>query len=187
MRERRQHNRFTYGLELLAIRLRDLFRSPAKVLLNAGIQESMSVLDFGCGPGGFALAAARIVGPKGRVYAVDIQPAALDFVRRAAVRQKAGHLLPLHRNRIGEVPEHSVDVALLYDVIHIYPDTHSMSDILAAIHRVLKPRATLSVSDHHLQASSILSKIERDFFFRFINRNRQTFQFMRMEPPKVAK
>jgi predicted methyltransferase len=67
MTNAQRHSSFTYRMELIVIRLRDLVRSPTKVLMEAGVRPGMVVLDFGCGPGGFSLAAARLVGKEGRV------------------------------------------------------------------------------------------------------------------------
>jgi predicted methyltransferase len=54
--------------------LRDLIRPPRAILREAGLGPGMAVLDFGCGPGGFSVAAVRLVGPAGRVYALDLRP-----------------------------------------------------------------------------------------------------------------
>ena len=64
---KRQHNALTYRVELGVICLRDLFRTPRWVLIEAGVRAGMTVLDFGCGPGGFSLAAAKLVGPFDRL------------------------------------------------------------------------------------------------------------------------
>jgi len=37
-----------------------------------GISEGMTVIDYGCGPGRYTTEFAKIVGEKGKVYAVDI-------------------------------------------------------------------------------------------------------------------
>jgi SAM-dependent methyltransferase len=43
-----------------------------------------TVADVGCGAGGMAVVLAELVGPDGRVYAVDAEPALLDLARRRA-------------------------------------------------------------------------------------------------------
>jgi precorrin-6B methylase 2 len=47
-------------------------------LRTVGIKEGQTVLDFGCGEGHYAVPAAKLVGEKGKVYAVDKDKQALD-------------------------------------------------------------------------------------------------------------
>lgn len=72
----------------LGFRLRDWFTNPSKVLARIGIKERQTVLDFGCGPGSYTIPAARIVGEKGRVYALDIHPLAIKTVEKKARKQR---------------------------------------------------------------------------------------------------
>ena len=60
------------------------FLNPSFVLAQSGIGEGMQVADFGCGQGDFALAAAKLVGPEGKVCAIDIQDSALSSTRSKA-------------------------------------------------------------------------------------------------------
>ncbi len=55
------------------------------MLDDAGVQEGSRVLDVAAGAGGQTLAAARRVGPTGRVLATDISPKILTFASREAV------------------------------------------------------------------------------------------------------
>lgn len=177
MKKTHRHNWLTYRMELCVIRLRDLIRPPAKVLTDAGVQSGMTVLDFGCGPGGFSLAAAQIVGRNGVVYAVDVQPAALESVRRGAARGGIDNLRPLLGDEISQVPSASVDMVLLYDVLHIDPDPASARALLETIHRVLKPDGVLSVRDHHLEERPIVTQVTGGGLFRPTEHNRWVFQF----------
>jgi SAM-dependent methyltransferase len=61
-------------------------RQSAKLIELAGLQPGASVLDVGGGYGEPSLAAARVVGPQGRVVCTDISPEMLALARdRAAV------------------------------------------------------------------------------------------------------
>lgn len=65
-----------FALMSLMFRVRDLIRPPVVALKEAGVGPGMRVLDYGCGPGSFYLAAALIVGDRGMVYALDELPVA---------------------------------------------------------------------------------------------------------------
>jgi predicted methyltransferase len=186
MAKARRHDSLAYRLELLVIRLRDLVRSPAKVLLEAGARPGMIVLDFGCGPGGFSLAAAEIVGPKGRVYALDIHALALEAVRRATARRRVDNVQPVPASRIADVPGESIDMVLVYDVLHIDPQPDSAQEMLSAIHRLLKPKGVLSVGDHHLKEARLLRMVTGGSLFRLVARNRRTLQFAKADAREVT-
>jgi ubiquinone/menaquinone biosynthesis C-methylase UbiE len=57
---------------------------PDVILPKIGLKPGMTFVDVGCGQGFFALPAAHIVGPKGRVYGIDIDREALDLLGRRA-------------------------------------------------------------------------------------------------------
>lgn len=61
---------------------------PADKVLNPYITEGMTVLDFGCGFGHFALGMARLTGESGQVIAADVQEKMLDKLMKRA--RKAG-------------------------------------------------------------------------------------------------
>jgi len=70
---------------LLASPVRRLFEDPVRVVAPF-VREGMTVLEPGPGMGFFTLELARLVGPSGRVVAVDIQPRMLSSLKRRAAR-----------------------------------------------------------------------------------------------------
>jgi ubiquinone/menaquinone biosynthesis C-methylase UbiE len=113
---------------LLLNPLRKLFENPNKIL-GPFVQEGMIVLEPGCGMGYFTLPLARMVGPKGRVVAVDIQPKMLSALRRRAQRAGLSDIIELRH--IGDdgfgVKDLSgkVDFAVALHVVHEVPNQTS--------------------------------------------------------------
>jgi ubiquinone/menaquinone biosynthesis C-methylase UbiE len=68
---------------LLSNRLRRIVHNPERIL-EPHIDAGMHVLDVGCAMGFFSLPMARLVGPAGRVTAVDLQERMLEVLRRRA-------------------------------------------------------------------------------------------------------
>jgi len=167
---------FDFRMMSLEFRLRDLFRPPEGVLKEAGIRNGMAVLDFGCGPGGFSMAAAKLVGPAGLVYASDIHPLAVKSLQRAADKKGFRNMRTILGDRVADVPGGIVDMALLYDVLHELPDA---SLVLRDLYRVLRPNGVLSISDHHMKETSLLSAITRGGLFHSAGSTRWTFQFVK--------
>jgi ubiquinone/menaquinone biosynthesis C-methylase UbiE len=145
-------------------RLRDWIKPPYKILKTIGLESGMTVLDYGCGPGSFALAAARIVGPQGKVYAVDIHPAALALMQRKARKKEYRHLVPLLPEELAWIPNPFADLVIFYDVLHALADP---SEVMAMIHRALKPSGFLTVNDHHLTGWNLFSTVFSSGFFEF--------------------
>ena len=60
------------------------FSKPQEVIAHLRLQSGTTVADFGAGSGVYALAIAKVVGPEGRVYAIDIQKELLARLAREA-------------------------------------------------------------------------------------------------------
>ena len=119
-------------------------------LIDVGIEQNHSVIDFGCGAGNYTIPAAKVVGESGRVYAVDKNKESLDELMHRS--EKIG-LKNIERIDVSErikVPlqEESVDVVLLYDVIHLVDNRRKL---LTEMHQVLKTNALISIYPKHHQ------------------------------------
>jgi ubiquinone/menaquinone biosynthesis C-methylase UbiE len=154
----------------------DFFHPPAKTLAVVGIKPGDTVLDFGCGRGGFAAAAAEPVGAKGKVYALDAHPLAVKLVRNEARREGLANVEAIQSDGPTGLPGESVDVVLLYDVFHYLAEPEA---VLAELARVLKPAGILSFSDHHLKAEELAARLGRGGHFQFSKRNKPTFEFVK--------
>lgn len=60
-----------FKLMSLMFKVRDLLRPRSDVLKEAGIEPGFAVLDFGCGPGGYIAPLVELVGPSGKIHALD--------------------------------------------------------------------------------------------------------------------
>jgi len=68
------------------------WQDPEAILTGIGLKPGMTFADIGCGGGFFALPAARMVGPKGKVYGVDTNPASIDSIKKQAELEKLANL-----------------------------------------------------------------------------------------------
>ena len=60
------------------------WQKPEEVMARLGLKPGDAVADLGAGSGYFTLRLAQAVGPQGKVYAVDVLPEMLDYIRRRA-------------------------------------------------------------------------------------------------------
>ena len=110
----------------------------------AGVGPGARVLDVAAGAGEQTVAAARRVGPYGRVLATDISPAILRHAKAQA--GKAGltnvETLELDGERHDTLPEGSFDAALSRVGLIYFPDQQRA---LAGIRRALRPGGRFAV------------------------------------------
>ena len=125
---------------VLANPLRRLVDKPEK-LVEGFVQEGMTAVDYGCGMGFFTLPLARMVGPAGKVIAVDVQQKMLDGMQRRA--QRAGlsdRIEPVLVNSSGPKINAPVDFVAALNVVHELPDAKEFFSHMAAI---MKQKAKL--------------------------------------------
>ena len=56
----------------------------AEFLEDAGLGPGMTMVDYGCGPGFVTLQAAKMLGPAGKVYGLDIHEGMVALARSRA-------------------------------------------------------------------------------------------------------
>jgi ubiquinone/menaquinone biosynthesis C-methylase UbiE len=161
----------------LWLRLRERFRDPRAELLGDGLGPGQVVLDFGCGIGSYTIPAARIVGDEGLVYALDIHPLALRAVERRAQEANLSNIRTILSSGDTGLADGSVDVVLLYDVLHAVPEQEALLEELC---RVLKPGGVLLVKPDHMTRDELLDKVQARTSFSLERERGESFEFKRL-------
>jgi ubiquinone/menaquinone biosynthesis C-methylase UbiE len=154
-------------------KIRDFFRPRKSIVKEAGIEEGFQVLDYGCGSGSYVTAVAELVGKSGRIYALDINPLAIQMVKANAAKNQLTNVETIISDRKTGLPDDSIDIVLLYDVFHGLADPDS---VLEELHRVLKPDGILSFNDHHIKENEIVSNFANRRF-RLFRKGKRTYSF----------
>jgi SAM-dependent methyltransferase len=91
-----------------------------RLLLDAlAIKPGQQVCDIGCGNGFYTLEIARLVGPTGTVYAVDIQPEMLRMLTHRAAAEGLANIRPILGTAVDpRLPPGRLDLVLCVDVYH---------------------------------------------------------------------
>ena len=111
----------------------------------ADLHPGERVLDLGSGGGIDTLLAARRVGPRGRVFGLDMTPAMLEKARgHAGLAGVTNVEFVEGRMEAIPLPESSVDVAISNGVINLVT---SKGKLFREIFRVLQPRGRLVFAD----------------------------------------
>lgn len=108
------------------------------------VREGQTFLDYGCGTGWFATAAANIVGVTGKVYAIDRFPRQLEIVQKRSRKQGLTNIVTILSESKTGLPDECVDVAWMCDVFH---EVQERRVVLEEMYRVLKKEGTLAIYD----------------------------------------
>ena len=119
---------------------RRVLLDPDAFLERLDVRSGATVADLGAGPGFFTVPLAQRVGPRGKVYAVDVSP---EMVRRLQDRSLPPQVeVKLSGENRLPIPDASVDLALLAFVLHELEDPRAFLD---EVSRILKPGGELVV------------------------------------------
>jgi ubiquinone/menaquinone biosynthesis C-methylase UbiE len=154
--------RLSFGMMAGFFAIRDLLWPPSEKLRQGPVEEGFQVLDYGSGPGGYSVAAARMVGEGGTVYAADVSEMAIASVRRRALKAGLSNIETILTDCRTGLTDESIDIVLLFDTYHdlIHPGA-----VMKELHRVLKPSGILLFSDHHMKRDQIVTEIEKAGLF----------------------
>lgn len=124
------------------------FSHPRDNLERIVIGEGSTVIDLGAGSGHYAQAASELVGPEGRVYAIDIQK---DLVRRLhgiARTNKLHNMEVIHGDieKIGgsKIAGGTAEVTLLCNVLF---QVEHKDDLVQEALRVTRPGGRVCIID----------------------------------------
>jgi ubiquinone/menaquinone biosynthesis C-methylase UbiE len=113
---------------LLINPIRRLLENPDKIL-RPFVTEGMTVLEPGCGMGYFTLPLADMVGPRGRVIAVDLQDKMLAALSRRAERKGLLMRIEVRKASIDSLSladlTDRVDFAVAFHVVHEVQEENS--------------------------------------------------------------
>lgn len=118
-----------------------------RVMDLLGVGPDKNVADIGAGSGWFTVRAARVVQPKGTVYAVDINPAAIRFIKDRATKEKLDNIQAvLSTPDDPKLPADSIDSVLLLKTYH---EVAKPIDLLRHLRTSLRPDAKVGIIDRN--------------------------------------
>ena len=140
------------------------------MLTGVGVKKAQIILDYGCGSGTFTIPSARIVGKQGKVYAFEARPDLLERIKERAGNEGLTNIETALSDRSKpntNLQDESVDVILVYDVMHEIGDRLALLEELS---RVLRRDGFLSVFPMHMGTDSMLDAIRECNLFCFRDR-----------------
>jgi SAM-dependent methyltransferase len=125
---------------------REVFDKRKEIVAATGVRPGAAVADVGAGTGLYTMLFSAAVGPRGKVYAVDIAAPFLAHIARRAAAAGARNVEVVRGTaRSIALPRASVDLVFVCDTYHHFEHPQ---DTLASIRRALRPGGALVVVDY---------------------------------------
>jgi len=98
---------------------RDAWQKPDEVVQALALKNGDAVADIGAGTGYFARRFARVVGPDGKVYAVDVAADVLGYLKEEADKEGLRNIVTVvSREEDPMLPAAAIDLAFFCDTTH---------------------------------------------------------------------
>ncbi len=134
-----------------------MFTDPLKNLNNFEIQEDMILVDLGAGTGFYSIHSAHMV-PKGKVYAIDINPDFVKTIRNKATDSRLSNIECFHgdveKKEGTKLANNMADRVIASNILF---QVENKGDFLKEAHRILKHGGKMLFIDHNTD-SLILGK-----------------------------
>jgi Methylase involved in ubiquinone/menaquinone biosynthesis len=126
---------------------------PSILLRLLSIKPGQALVDLGAGSGYLTFPMAKMVGPKGKVYAVEIQQEMLDIIEKRQKERGVNNIVRV----LGDIkdprlPPSSADLILLVDVYHEFDYPYEMTTNMV---KALKPGGRLVFVEYRKEDPSV--------------------------------
>ena len=155
---------------------RDEQERPEQLLSALHIPRGATVADVGSGTGYFTWRLAEHVGPKGKVYAVDVQQSMLDLTKATVAEHKLSNVeYILATDTSPRLPDRSVDFVFIAYAYHEFGDPDAM---MMGIKRALKPGGRVLILEYAKESNIAPASPLHKMSFEEIRREIQPMGFV---------
>ncbi len=162
---------------------REAEEAPSLLLKSLKLLPGQSIADIGAGSGYLTFPMAKRVGPKGTVYAVDIQQEMLDIIQQKQVSMGLKNI----RTVLGAVddpklPDSSVDLILMVDVYHEFDHPYEM---MKAMVKSLKPGGRIAFVEYRKEDPDVPIKLAHKMTVKQVRKEMSVFPMQWVETLRV--
>ena len=148
---------------------------PQLAIDALGIKPGQTVADLGAGSGYYSFRIAPLVGPTGRVLAIDIEPKMLEVIAERAGREHVTNIATVRSSeRDPNLAPHSVDLLFMVDVYH---ELEYPYEVLTKVREALKPGGRVALIEYRAEDPEVLIKPVHKMSERQVRREMQAAGF----------
>jgi predicted methyltransferase len=127
---------------------RDAWQKPHEVIQALELKPAAVVADVGAGTGYFSVRLANML-PKGRVYAVDLEPQMVKYLAERAKREKRDNMIAVAAAADDPRLPEKADLVLMVDVYHHIGEREGY---FRKLRGSLKPGGRVAIIDFRMDA-----------------------------------
>lgn len=126
---------------------RDAWQMPSRVIELLALKPGMKVADIGAGTGYFSMRLAKVPGVA--VFAVDVEPAMIEYLKKRAATEKAGTVTTVLAGAASPNLPEPADVVLVVNTYHHLPNRPAY---FRDLRTSLKPGGRVAIIDFRKEA-----------------------------------
>ena len=157
-----------------------IYETPSKrreKLKKAGVKEGQVIVDLGCGPGRFTTLAARIVGPEGKVCALDIHPLHTAIVAARIAIGGPKNISVMHADCCATgLPDKAIDLIFINDAFHEFDKVGCLKEAA----RILKADGILAINEGEMKESKLLRIVAEVNLFSLAEKDKRLYKFRKL-------
>ena len=130
-----------------------------KRIKTFNVKEGMTVVDYGCGPGMYIKYFSSIVGKNGKVFAVDINENAKDYVEKVIKENKINNVVFCLADEYNcKIEAEISDIVFALDVLHKIENQYRF---LLELNRICKKNGIIILDDGHQSRTETKMSLEK--------------------------
>jgi predicted methyltransferase len=158
---------------------RETEEQPQLVIDALEIKPGQTIADLGAGSGYYSFRIAPLVGPTGKVLAVDIEPTMLDAIAQRASREHVANITTVRSSvRDPKLAPHSVDLLFMVDVYH---ELEYPYEVMSKVREALKPGGRVALIEYRAEDPAVMIKPVHKMSERQVRREMQAAGFRHVQ------
>ncbi len=135
---------------------REVEERPQRVIDALQIKPGQTIVDLGAGSGYYSFRIAALVGERGKVLAVDVEPQMLQLISERATRAGIKNVTAVRSTaRDPNLPANSVDLLFMVDVYH---ELEFPFEMMVKVREALKPAGRVALIEYRAEDPQVMIK-----------------------------